>query len=284
MHRLIDSHVHLFDLKTGDYHWLRPENPPHWGDKSFINRSFSQQDISVTDPVTLSGIVHIEAGYDNRRPWREIDYLEQAVSLPLRTVAGADITSTSFSDTLDKLAAFKSVCGIRHILDDQAVSVLGHSLTANNMQYLADSDWHFEAQFSASDSRATQALLRLLNTTGARCIINHAGIIPGETVNTLKWRENLQLLAQSPNVAIKASGWEMMGATRQWRVAQVAEIVDTLITLFGVPRVMLASNFPLCLFTCNYGTYWQQMTGCLPLAHLKALLYENSVNWYRFNQ
>lgn len=284
MHQLIDSHVHLFDLEKGKYHWLQPDSAPHWPDKHLIRRSFSQQDISLTHTVRLSGIVHIEAGFDNDRPWREIEYLEQSVSLPLRTVAGADITDANFSYTLAKLAEFHSVCGIRHILDEQAVSVLNHPRTLKNIERLAKKGWHFEAQFSASDSQATLALLHVLDTTGVKCIINHAGMIPGGTVNDAKWRENLKLLAQNPNVAIKASGWEMMGATRKWRVAQVAEIVDSLITLFGAQRVMLGSNFPLCLFSCDYHAYWQRLVECLAAKHLNALMADNAYHWYRFNQ
>ena len=282
MHQLIDSHVHLFDLEKGEYHWLQAENAPHWPDKHLIRRSFSQQDISLTDPVHLSGIVHIEAGYDNNMPWREIEYLEHSASLPLRTVAGADIIDANFSDTLAKLAEFHSVCGIRHILDEQAVSVLNHPRTLENFKRLAKRGWHFEAQFSASDSQATRTLLHVLNTTGAKCIINHAGMIPGETVDDAVWRDNLQHLAQNPNVAIKASGWEMLGSTRQWDTGQVADIIDTLITLFGVQRVMLGSNFPLCLFSCDYPAYWQRLVNSLPAEHLSALLSENAHRWYRF--
>ena len=282
MHQLIDSHVHLIDLEKGEYHWLQPDNAPHWPDKHLIRRSFSQQNISLTGPVSLKGIVHIEAGYDNSMPWREIEYLEQSVSLPLRTVAGADITDACFSDTLAKLAEFYSVCGIRHILDEQAVSVLNHPRTLENIKRLAEKGWHFEAQFSASDSQATRALLQVLNTTGVKCIINHAGMIPGETVDNAVWRDCLQHLAQNPNVAIKASGWEMMGSTRQWDISQVADIIDTLITLFGVQRVMLGSNFPLCLFSCDYPAYWQRLVNGLPAAHLNALLNENAHRWYRF--
>ncbi|WP_018982829.1 amidohydrolase family protein [Salinimonas chungwhensis] len=282
MPKLIDTHVHLFDTERGQYEWLQPNNPPHWPDKHLINRSFSPHDLALPTSISLNGIVHIEAGFDNQKPWREIELVEQTVRLPLRTVAGGDITADDFSHTLDKLARFNSVCGIRHILDEQAVAVLSHPRALTNMQLLTSKNWHFEAQFSVSDSQATQCLLRLLNKTGARCIINHAGFMPGETVNASVWRKNLLCLAENPNVAIKASGWEMMGASRAWQSEQVVGIIEKLMLIFGTQRVMLGSNFPLCLFEADYNTYWQCLEDAIPALDKQALMFDNALQWYGF--
>ena len=78
MIKIIDPHLHLFDLKQGDYHWLKADNPPNWPDKNVINNTFDEQDLSLSPPLSLAGFVHIEAGFDNLQPWRELNYLQKS--------------------------------------------------------------------------------------------------------------------------------------------------------------------------------------------------------------
>ena len=90
--QIIDPHVHLFDLAKGQYLWLKPENEPFWPDKAVINKNFSASDLSLSAPLSLYGFVHIEAGFDNLEPWREIAWLEQNCQDNFRAVAMLDIT------------------------------------------------------------------------------------------------------------------------------------------------------------------------------------------------
>ena len=73
-HSWIDPHVHLFALQEGDYHWLKPNNPPFWPDKDVIAKSTYEHHLRRASKGKLTGFVHIEAGFDNERPWREIDF------------------------------------------------------------------------------------------------------------------------------------------------------------------------------------------------------------------
>ena len=53
------------------------------------------------------------------------------------------------------------------------------------------------------------------------------------------------------------------------------------VELFGLQRVMVASNFPLCQFSSTYSAYWQQT---LKIAEPKEseLLFKNAYKFYRF--
>ena len=121
----IDPHIHFFALQHGHYDWLKPNNPPYWRDKSVIARSVYERDLFKGNHATLGGFVHIEAGFDNGQPWREVVFLEQHCVKPFRSVANIDLrSSTSLSD-IDRLKRFRSVVGLRHILDDDAATADG---------------------------------------------------------------------------------------------------------------------------------------------------------------
>jgi predicted TIM-barrel fold metal-dependent hydrolase len=283
---IIDPHLHLFNLKQGQYDWLQPSNPPFWPDKNKINQSFSQQDISLAPTNKLAGFVHIEAGFDNTRPWREVDWLEQHCTLPFKSVAGGDLTSEDFPSTLAKLQTRVSVIGLRHILDDDAKTLLSNAIFQQNLSLLAEHQLSFDAQFSLQDEWATQALCNILdNLPQLRVIINHAGWPPkpDQSNEWQQWNKHLNKLAQYPNVAIKLSAWEMQN--RAYTPVDMLPPLSTCLQVMGDKRVMLASNFPLTLFSCAYSELWQIYTQKLGLRQsLKSLLlHDNSAFWYRFN-
>ena len=292
---IIDPHLHLFELSQGDYHWLKPENPPFWPDKKIIHHNFSEQDLMLDHSQMLKGFVHIEAGFDNNCPWREIQWLEQSVSLPFKTVACVDLTLSSplFAQQITQISKFSSVVGVRHILDDEATSLLLQQQVKDNLAYLANTNLHFELQMPLTNTQAANIFAGVLTELPhLKCIINHAGWPPQassigkDDAALLTWQSNIKLLGTINNCAIKCSGWEMVN--RHYQNKYVSDTVKDVIKAFGEDKVMLASNFPLTLFSKSYNELWQQyelMLKDLGLAAnaISKLCSLNSMRWYRFN-
>ena len=282
--KIIDPHLHLFDLTKGDYQWLSPNNPPFWPDKDIISKNFSEQDLTLLAPLSLAGFVHIEAGFDNEQPWREIQWLEQHCNLPFRSIAAIDLTlpETSFIQQLDKLSAYLSVVGIRHIFDEQALSLLTNNQVITNFKILDKRALIFELQMPFCCGDSVNALREVISANeNISFIINHAGFPPLDTSsnNWTLWQKNLLSVAHYKNVAIKCSGWEMISReyTPIWQGAAVKFCIEA----FSYSRVMLASNFPLVLFALSYQSYWQTIVEQLDENHQQALLNDNATLWYK---
>ena len=283
-HKIIDPHLHLFNLEQGDYAWLKPQNPPFWPDKHIINKNFVEADVWMYPPQQLAGFVHIEAGFDNHQPWREIDWLQQHCALPFSSVAFADITATTFAEHIELLKQRKSVVGIRHILDEQAEKILKSELIDQHFALLSKYEFSFDAQLSLLDAPAIEQLFTLANKHKAvRIIINHGGSPP--TMNAIdaqkKWQLNLQKLVKCENVAIKLSGWEM--SNRAWQPQHAANVVQDCIATLGDTRVMLASNFPLCLLSMSYAELWNTYAALHKISAqcFEKITFSNAKSWYR---
>lgn len=258
---IVDGHLHFFALEAGDYHWLKPQNPPYWQDKQAIALPCDERSLTLSRGHTLAGYVHVEAGFDNERPWREIRYLEQHAQLPFKSVASIDLTSESTLSHIETLAGFMSVAGLRHILDEQAASILTHPKTKHALKRSSEYGLSFDAQLDVGDGKAVRALLSLLEALPAlSVIINHAGsALLGSAVTAAyvkQWRINMEALAQCSRVAVKLSGWEMH--CRNWHRRSVQNVVVETVAIFGVSRVMLASNFPLSNWRHSYQELWLQ--------------------------
>jgi len=331
---IIDPHIHLFDRTRGEYHWLKSENPPFWPDKSIIQQDFVIDDLTkaltnnlanggeLADEISLTGFVHIEAGFDNDQPWRELEYLddlalgslgnksvasnstifESSGNKPFRTIASIDLLATDrhFSLTLKKLHSHNSLVGVRHILDEQAYDILSSQQAQYNFSYLNEiTDFIFELQLPLADLNVNKVMPLLVKTISQnsqlRFIINHAGFPPKELDAQAWdiWQSNINELAKHSNVYIKCSGMEMLD--RQYQMSWFSAITSLCIEKFSTERVMLASNFPLCLLgkrsdkklsKKSYANYWQDILQSKVIKQLcekekSALLYNNALRIYQ---
>lgn len=287
--KIIDPHLHLFALELGQYHWLKADNPPFWPDKQRINKGFDEADLMLTAPYSLSGFIHIEAGFDNEQPWRELEALEQSCNKPFRAIATIDLTTSSkqLNTDIEKLAEHPSFVGVRHLLDDQALPLLSNKQVLDNIKILNENSLIFEVQLSLIEHAPVNALCDVIaKNQNMSFIINHAGFPPID-IHTLEWKHwhsNLTKLSVYPHVAIKFSGFEM--TERHYKTTWLNQNSSQIFTIFGSKRVMLASNFPLCLFShSDYQAYWQSIISsgffqALNAQEKNALCYDNAFNWY----
>jgi len=296
--KIIDPHLHLFNLEQGEYQWLKADKPPFWPDKTTINKSFTEQSLKLSSPLSLTAFVHIEAGFDNQQPWRELNYLQKCCQLPFTAVASIDLNldNTSFSQQLEKLTHQASFIGVRHILDELASDLLTSKQVLSNLTLLngfaKDKEYklNFEVQMPLDDQLGVNALCNVIaNNRNLTFIINHAGFPTTKTdsIEWEKWQANLTKLALFSHVVIKCSGWEMIDRQYQHQHDWLNHNLQTCFTAFGKKRMMLASNFPLCLFTHNsYQDYWQELLGTDFLKdktneEKSALCYYNALHYYQ---
>jgi len=286
--KIIDPHLHLFNLEQGDYQWLKAENPPHWLDKKKIIKNFSEKDLWLSAQLELTGFVHIEAGFNNQEPWREIQWLESHCTLPFKSIAGIDLqlAPSKFSQTITQLKKFKSVVGVRDILDENAIRYLSNQQVQNNLALLAKEQLIFELQMPLNNLDSVYLLAEILAKVPLlSMVINHAGWPPqqeSEESEYLCWLEGINILSTFKHCAIKCSGYEM--TNRHYTAHWQQNIIKQCISSFGIERVMLASNFPLCTFHSSYQNYWQQQitTSCYSSDELIQLCHHNTQRIYSF--
>ena len=307
---IIDPHLHLFNRSRGDYHWLKTQNPPFWSDKSIIQQDFTVEELNnalqASNKIKLAGFVHIEAGFDNAKPWRELEYIESMPYQKNRTVASIDLLAPPehFQALLQRLQQYQSLIGARHILDEQAATILADKNAQQNFASLNQiTGFIFELQLPLADESAMNVMPLLTQTITENSqlsfIINHAGFPPTMVPKDIRsdawhlWQKNICELAKSPNVFIKCSGWEM--ADRHYTMSWFSQVTSFCLNEFSIKRVMLASNFPLCLLGKEVGkklrhksyvSYWQDIIESTIIKQCSeneksALLYSNALGIYK---
>jgi predicted TIM-barrel fold metal-dependent hydrolase len=257
---LIDTHHHFLDPKAHYYPWLNDAGaPPHrYGDHSALKRPYLPADYARdTAGVNLLGSVHVEADWDPTDAVGEMRFiamLRDQCGLPSVAVGQAWLHQADAAGTLERLAAFDFVRGVRQKpranpapggpaggMTDAAWLQGYARLAPLGLHYeLQTPFWHLhEAARVAAEFPSTQI------------VINHAGMPSDRSEEGLRaWQTALAGIAAQPNVAIKISGIGEAGY--RWRFDANRRVVRDVIELFGVDRCMFGSNYPLDSLCTSY--------------------------------
>nr|WP_136249570.1 amidohydrolase family protein [Ningiella ruwaisensis] len=309
-YQVVDPHIHLFDLSKGEYAWLGQLEQTK---RRLIYRDFGFSDIRLREPFTLTKCVHIEAGFNNQHPQKEIAHWENAHHVYLSTVqnnensfaeqtplqfasiANADLFQAPDTFEYHSNSALKmgSCKGFRHIIDGQIVALWENENARINLRHLNKLACIFELQVSVTTHQALDTLLEVITQhPHLHFVLNHAGFMPFSSISgqAFKWwcqvieslsqSQQSRQSQQSKNLSIKLSGFEMH--KKEYETDELLPALDRIFSSFGQAQIMMASNFPLCLYRLSYQDYWQQAFNlCQQLqVNKRALLGENAARIY----
>ena len=144
--KIIDTHIHLWDLEKNHYPWLVEPIQHFAGDFSPLAKSYLIGDLhDDASGVDLQKCVHIQAEFDHDQdPVIETAWLQSVADnpasrgMPQGIVAFADLAAPDVEDTLARHVEHANMRGIRQMLnyeEDPALRFTDHDHLMN------DSDW-----------------------------------------------------------------------------------------------------------------------------------------------
>lgn len=295
--RVIDPHVHFWDLSQVDYPWLAHPQPAWSGDNRRLPRRFDPPALrAAAGSVEVLASVHVEANPADALA--EVRWLESCAATPGSgghphgIVAYADLSSGQAPALIEQLAACGRVRGIRQILNvhaDPRRDYVGRHFLREpqwraHLGMLARHGLSFDLQLYPA--QVADALAVLDENPGVPFIVNHAGMFTDrETVRGWReWRDGLRALAAREHAALKLSGFAMFD--HHWSLESLRPYVLEAIDAFGPQRCLFASNFPIDGLHGDYAAFWsayaQLIAGASP-AERADLLARNAARWYRLD-
>lgn len=280
---IVDAHQHFWDPRINYHPWLcdQPPVPFRYGDYSALRRPYLPADyFTDAGQQHVAKTVYVETEWDPRDPlgeMRYVDKLRRESGFPTVAVAQARLDRDDIDATLQALAKFNFVRGIRHkprpgqMTDERWRSGFAR-LSRHGLRFDLQSPWT-QLDEAARLAREFPDTSIILNHTGLPADRSRAGIAG--------WRTALQALAAFPNAAIKVSGLGVPG--QAWTVASNREVVLAAIDIFGIERAMFASNFPvdgLCASFDAIATGMREILRDFPAAERRAFFHDNAVRIY----
>ena len=295
---IVDAHHHFWEPSLGKNPWLLPEAaiPFRYGSYEPIKRDYLPPDL-LTDATgfRIVGTVTMETEWEADDPIGEMEHLSGIAGrfgLPSAAVAAATLNDPDVEQTLEALAGFDLVRGIRH-KPGQAPSAASAAQTAT---LLSDPHWQagyallakygLDFELQTAWWHLGDALVLARRHPEIPMIINHTALPSDRSREGIEgWAAALTAISAAPNVSIKISGIGLKDVP--WTAENNREIVERTAEIFGSERIMFASNFPVDGLT---GSYDDIMGGFVTIAEgwsdaeQRAAFLGNAVRIYRLDK
>lgn len=265
--RIVDAHVHLWDLEANHYPWLVPgvrAMAVDCGGYESIKRNYLPDDLrSDAKDLDIVGLVHIQANIDPSDHVRETRWLQgiadgDKAGMPQGIVANVDLQLDGCARILEAHCGFANMRGIRQILhkgarDARPYNPLQDAKWRANFGLLARHGLSFDVHALAYQAADVVELMKVHEDV--TFVITHCGLPlwPDEASLEL-WRNQLRAYAQQPNAFLKISGLGLFDLN--WTTDSARSRVMDCVDAFGPRRCILASNYPVETLARPYHDVW----------------------------
>lgn len=280
---IVDAHQHFWDPRVNYHPWLcdQPPLPFRYGDYAALRKPYLPADyFADARGHEVVKTVYVETEWNPRDPLGEtawVDALRRDSGFPTVMVAQAWLDREDAASVLERQAAFDFVRGIRH---KPRPGAMRDARWRSGYALLGRHGLRFDLQARWSELVDAAALCRAF--PGIPLVLNHTGLPADRSTQGIAgWKRALCLLAECPNAAIKISGIAVPGV--RWTAELNREIVLTAIEIFGVRRVMFASNFPvdgLCATFDEIYRGFQEIVKGFSVMEQRALFHDNATRIY----
>jgi len=243
---MIDAHHHFWHYNPLEYGWINAS-------MAVLRRDYLPADLrEVARPAGIDGVISVQA----RQNITETDWLlalaeQQDNSGFIRGVVGwIPLVSDKVEAELDRLIDRKKLVAVRHVLQDEPDAYMARDdfnlgLSALRRFGLRYDILIYERQLPAAIAMVDRHPQQIF-------ILDHLAKPRIKDGVLSPWRENMRELARRPNVYCKISGMVTEAEHRAWTNAQLEPYVETALEAFSPRRLMIGSDWPVCLLACDY--------------------------------
>ena len=239
---MIDAHQHFWQYDKEAYDWIdesmaairRDFLPPHL--KCELDRTGLTESIAVQARQTL----------DETR-W----LLDLAQEHPfIRGVVGWIDLRADVDAQLAQFANDRALVGLRHIVQAEPDGFLDDAAFLAGMTRLESAGLAYDILVYAR--QLPQAIAFARRFPRQRFVLDHLGKPDVRAGAFDEWQRDLRDLAALPGVCCKLSGLVTEADWRTWTPGQLRPYLDAALDAFGPDRIMIGSDWPVCLVAAGY--------------------------------
>src|SRR5579864_700971 len=240
----IDAHQHFWLYNSAEYEWIDDS-------MAALRRNFLPDDLKPElDHSDFQGLVAVQT----RQTLEETRWLlELAERCPwiLGVVGWVDLRAPDIRSQLKALARNSKLVGVRHIVqsepDDRFLLQLEFLRGISALE-----EFNLAYDILIYTKHLPVAAEFVERFPGQRFVLDHLAKPPIKSGNIDSWAEGISRLATFPNVFCKLSGLVTEADWQHWDAHQIIPFLDVALESFGPDRLMIGSDWPVCLVAASY--------------------------------
>jgi L-fuconolactonase len=240
----IDAHQHYWIYNSDEYAWIDDS-------MAALRRDFLPEHLqSELENSDFHGSILVQT----RQTLEETRWLLELAgqfSSILGVVGWVDLQSPDVHSRLGEFVQNPKLVGIRHIVqaepDDR---FLLRQNFLRGISLLEEFDLAFDILiYTRHLSAAAEFVERFPRQ---RFVLDHLAKPPIRSGEITSWAAGIRRLAEFPNVFCKLSGLVTESDWRNWTAEQITPYLDIAFEAFGPNRLMIGSDWPVCLAAASY--------------------------------
>jgi len=165
-------------------------------------------------------------------------------------VGWVDLCSPDAHAAAKDLARDRKLVGLRHIAQSEPDDFLLRPDFQRGISTLADLGLAYDILIYARQLPAALELVRAF--PGQRFVIDHIAKPEIKAGVQQPWKDQMREMSRHPNVTCKLSGMVTEADWHLWQPSDLTFYLDTALDCFGPSRLMIASDWPVCLLAGSY--------------------------------
>ena len=165
-------------------------------------------------------------------------------------VGWVDLCSPDAGKAITELAHDRKLVGLRHLAQSEPDDFLRRPRFQRGISTLSKLDLTYDILIYARQLPAALDLVRAF--PDQRFVIDHIAKPEIKARVQQPWKDRMRDMACHPNVTCKLSGMVTEADWHHWQPSDLDFYLDTALGCFGPSRLMLASDWPVCLLAGSY--------------------------------
>jgi L-fuconolactonase len=272
----VDAHQHFWKYNPAEYEWIDDS-------MAAIRRDFLPEDL---EPQLERNEFQGSIAVQTRQTLEETRWLLELAdrsSKILGVVGWVDLCSPEMRSQLIEFTRNPKLVGIRHIVQSESDDrFLMRQDFLRGIALLKEFDLAYDILIYAKHLPVAAEFVERFPKQ--RFVLDHLAKPAIKIQEVESWAAGIRRLATFPNVFCKLSGLVTEADWQRWKPEDITPYLDIAFATFGASRLMIGSDWPVCLVAGSYGRTMDVVKKYLqghPAETREAVLGENARRFWR---
>jgi L-fucono-1,5-lactonase len=240
----IDAHQHFWVYDARQYDWIDDS-------MAALRREFLPDALQPElERAGFQGCIAVQARQTTEET-RWLLELAEASPFILGVVGWVDLQSPDVRSQLQAFARNPKLVGVRHVVQgepDERFMLRPEFL--RGISVLEEFNLAYDILIYPKHLPVAAEFVRQFPRL--RFVLDHLAKPPIKSGSLQPWERGIRELAGFPNVFCKLSGLVTEADWRKWKPEHIAPYLDVAFDCFGVERLMIGSDWPVCTVAASY--------------------------------
>jgi L-fuconolactonase len=242
---LIDAHQHFWIYNRDEYGWIDDS-------MAALRRDFLPRDLAPELKNSgFQGSVVVQTRQTLEETRRLLELAGESPSI-LGVVGWVDLRSSAVREQLEDFAQNPKLVGVRHVVQSEPDDrFLLQPEFLRGVSVLEEFDLAYDILIYTRHLPVAAEFVERFPRQ--RFVLDHLAKPPVRSGEIDSWASGIRRLAAFPNVFCKLSGLVTEADWQSWKPEHMIPYLDVAFETFGADRLMIGSDWPVCLVAASYG-------------------------------